>query len=137
MRIFINYDRDSHPDHDRARQYEKWLHLAGHGVFRDESGIPPGEGWALVIMHEIESCDVMVSLVSNSSLKSGWALNEIDLAQRLGKQIIPVLLEPLDSSLEFTAYRPRLMSIQHIRATGDPRRDRKEITAAIDGPETK
>lgn len=134
MLIFINYKQNVDPDHKLARLIEKWLKSSRHEVFRDEGGIRPGQKWAERIRQQVEKCDVMLSLISNQSLRSPWVLNEIDLANRLGKHIIPVLLQELDEDLEFEEYSPRFMGIQHYRMTGNDKKDRHEILDAIAVP---
>jgi hypothetical protein len=107
MRIFISYKRNREPDQSLARALETHLSRADHDVFRDETGIHSGTEWARRIQQSIATCDMFVSLVSNDSLESGWVLNEIDFARKRGKAILPILIEPLNESIEFQEYIPR------------------------------
>ncbi|HEV3142303.1 MAG TPA: TIR domain-containing protein [Gemmataceae bacterium] len=118
MKIFINYKRNIDPDHALARHLHQTLSANGHTVFRDETGIYSGGKWAEIIYNEIDKCEVVISLVSNVSLQSRWVLNEVDRALKLGKVVIPVLLEKLIDSLDFQEYNPRFRTVQHYTFTG-------------------
>jgi len=119
MRVFINYKQNAKPDHDLARELERVLTLSGYVVFRDETKLKAGDVWPERILEALSRCEVMLSLISNASMQSKWVLNEIDEAIRRHKNIIPIFLEDLQPDISFTAYRPRLGDVQHIRFNGE------------------
>ena len=134
MRVFINYKQKIDPDHSFAIALEKGLRAEGHHVFRDETNIVPSEEWPARLEKEIRSCDAMISLVSNASLRSKWVLNEIDLANRLSKRIVPVLIGEIEESLRFQALNPRFLSTQWLTATGDHEEDCNAIADVLREP---
>jgi hypothetical protein len=87
--VFISY---SHVDSDYVRRLKD--HLVAHrlDVWTDE-GIDYGTQWADVIETKIESCGVFVPVMTSSSRDAVWVGREIDLAQELGKRILPLLLD--------------------------------------------
>lgn len=131
MKIFVNYKQHSEPGHEFARRVAQRLRSEGHIVFRDETHLLPSEEWPARIETEVRSCDTMVSLLSNASLESKWVLTEIDLALKLKKRMLPVLLEDINESLQFRALSPRFMSTQWLRATGDVDKDLDAVAAAL------
>jgi hypothetical protein len=131
MQIFVNYKQHAEPDHEFARCIAERLRSEGHQVFRDESNIVPSEEWPPRIEKEVRACDTMVSLLSNAALQSKWVLNEIDLALKLKKRMLPLLLEEIDDSLHFQALIPRFMSIQWLTSSGDREKDLEAVCAAL------
>lgn len=131
MKIFINYKQNTDPDHALAKQLEEKLISEGHSVFRDESNIKASEAWPARLEKEVRACDSMVSLVSNKSLQSMWVLNEIDLAKKLNKMIVPVVLEEIEDSLRFQSLNPRFMSIQWIVLSNNWQRTIDEIAHTL------
>jgi len=59
-------------------------------------------------------------------------LNEIEYAQELGKDIVPVVLEALEGPLVFEEFKPRFRRTQRYTATGDDEKDRQAIVGAIE-----
>ncbi len=114
MLVFINYKQNIKPDHKLACEIESLLKSKGHFVFRDESVLQGGDHWPKKILNSLQKSDVVISLISNASMQSDWVLNEIDEAILLDKPLIPIMLETLDSRLNFMKYRPRFMDIQYI-----------------------
>jgi hypothetical protein len=131
MYVFINYKQNAKPDHNLAVELEKQLRDAGYNVFRDESRLKGGSRWPKEILQNLERADVMLSLISNASMKSAWVLNEIDEAVRLRKAVIPIMLEELDNDLNFMSYRPRFPDIQYIVFKGESTRLWKEVLEAL------
>lgn len=119
MLVFINYKQNAEPDHELAVKTEAFLKREGYIVFRDESKLKGGENWPEKIRKNLEKADAVVSFVSNASMKSKWVVNEIDEAISCKKPLIPIIVEILDSNLNFTKYRPRFADIQYIPYKGD------------------
>lgn len=131
MRIFVNYKQGVSPDHEFACDVEKALCADDHRVFRDETGLVPSEKWPARLEQEVRACDAMVSIVSNAALKSKWVLNEVDLAIELEKRIVPLILEEIDPSLQFQAFRPRFTGTQCMTATADRESDLKALVTVL------
>jgi hypothetical protein len=131
MLVFINYKQNAKPDHELAVKTEAFLKREGYAAFRDESKLKGGEDWPEKIRKNLEKSDVVVTFVSNASMKSKWVVNEIDEAIWLKKPLIPVIIETLDSNLNFTRYRPRFADIQYIPYKGDFEPLSNEILASL------
>jgi hypothetical protein len=131
VHVFINYKQQHNPDHEFAAYLEKRLLKDDHRVFRDESGLVPSEEWTQRLYDEVRSCDTLIAIVSNAALKSTWCLNEIDLARKLKKRILPIVMEDIDEPLDFQAFKPRFMLTQWYRATGDFDADANELAAIL------
>jgi hypothetical protein len=131
MLVFINYKQNAKPDHELAVKTEEFLKREGYAVFRDESKLKGGENWPEKICRNLEKSDVVVSFVSNASMKSKWVVNEIDEAIWRKKSLIPIIVETLDSNLNFTRYRPRFADIQYIPYKGDFEPLSNEILASL------
>jgi hypothetical protein len=131
MRIFINYKQNSDQDHKFAKLVEDRLRSEGHQVFRDETNLRPSEQWAKRLEDEVRSCNAMVSVVSNASLRSNWVLNEIDLALKLEKRMLPIIIEDIDESLRFQNFNTRFMSIQWLMNKGNLESLCDEAAAAL------
>jgi len=132
MDIFINYKQGAEPDHDFARHLEKALAVSGHRVFRDESQMRAGDVWADKLLRQLDSCGVVISLISDAAMQSKWVLNEIDRAIEKKKHVIPIMLEPISQDLMFTAYRPRLGDRHYISYSGDVQGVMAEVMRSLD-----
>jgi len=134
MRVFISYKQQVDPDHDFARHLERFLRQQGHGVFRDETGITPGEKWPERLRQEIRRCEVVLALISNASLQSDWFRTELNYARDKEKPIVPVLLQAegqIDEALKFTMLHPFFGHIQWYTATGDRDADVRAVAGML------
>jgi WD40 repeat protein len=86
--IFISY---SHHDHAYTARLTAYLRSLNITPWTDE-GIEHGADWARTIEANIESCAGFVPIMSIHSRQATWVRNEILLAQRLSKPILPLLL---------------------------------------------
>ncbi len=86
--IFVSY---SHADAEYVGRLKVHLVASGLAVWTDE-GIDYGSRWSMVIEKQIETCAVFVPVMTESSREAPWVNREIDLAQELGKPILPLLL---------------------------------------------
>ena len=91
--IFISYPRDNGCGQRLAEQIEQQLQAVELSVFRDVSGISPGEPWAKRLQSELLNSKLIVLVVSKKTDESDWVLNEINLAQKNQIFILPVLAE--------------------------------------------
>lgn len=106
-RLFISHS--SH-NNDRAVQVGDWLVANGwDDIFLDldpERGIVAGQRWKEALQKAAYRCEVVLALVSEEWLASGWCKSEIDAARLMGKKIIVALIGidkarvPLDLSDE-------------------------------------
>ena len=86
--VFVSYSRDDAAYVDRMVAH---LNAAGLRVWTD-LGIPAGADWARTIDRQIRASSVVVPVMSPQSRSSDWVANEIVLAQRLRKPVLPLLL---------------------------------------------
>ena len=88
--IFVSH---SSQDKAAARTVASALRRVGWTVWIDEAGIVGGKDWRGELVRALEETWVVVLLVSLQSMRSKWVIREVQAADRLGKQIIPVVLE--------------------------------------------
>ncbi|MCA6363502.1 MAG: toll/interleukin-1 receptor domain-containing protein [Bacteroidetes bacterium] len=94
-RVFISYARE---DKDAADRIADFLYGHGHEPFQDLRNIEPGEKWQIRTTNEMNSADVIVVLLSDTSLtKNGRIRFEFEQALQLhrskNKHIIPVRID--------------------------------------------
>ena len=88
--IFVSH---SSQDKRAARSVADALRRVGWTVWIDEAGIVGGKDWRGELVRALEETWVVVLLVCLQSMRSKWVIREVQAADRLGKQIIPVVLE--------------------------------------------
>lgn len=87
--VFLSY---SAQDALEARKLEYDLALAGIDVWSDRK-LQFGDDWRQVIAESLRSSEVILVLVSPSSLRSQWVTREWKTALMSSKRVIPVLRE--------------------------------------------
>jgi hypothetical protein len=106
----------SHASEDKrvVRHIVDGLRRSGWTVWIDDAEIPGGDEWSASLLRALESSWIVVLVVSNASMTSKWVRREIAAADRLGRRIIPVVIEnvPYPDDL-----RIRLAGVQQIDAT--------------------
>jgi hypothetical protein len=107
--IFISHSSE---DKIAARTIATYLRRADWTVWIDEAGIAGGKDWRQELVRALEQAWVVVLLVSLDSMRSKWVTREIQAADRLGKQIIPVVV---DEAPYPDALRMILVGVQQIR----------------------
>lgn len=88
LRVFI-----SHSDVDMvsARKLRNLLvQRANASVFTTED-LSAGEKWENKLRDQLSAADVVVALLTPTSVHSNWVLHEIGAAWALGKPIVPVI----------------------------------------------
>lgn len=90
MQLFISY---AHESIDNVIQTVDILAAGGHTVLFDNQ-LLPGQNWKRELGEAIARCDIFVYAMTTESLASEWCEWELATAVRLGKAVIPVLLEP-------------------------------------------
>jgi len=97
--IFISYANE---DRDRAAQLAAFLESVGWSVWWDRR-IPAGRTWRSLLEEALVGMRCMVVLWSEHSVKSPWVVEEAEEARRLGKTIVPVLIQRVEPPMGFRA----------------------------------
>ncbi len=87
-RIFISYSRD---DEAFARRLAADLDRLGADIWIDVDDIPPGMKWSTAIQQGLDSCDVMIVILSPDSMASINVEDEWQYFMDRGRPVIPVL----------------------------------------------
>jgi hypothetical protein len=87
--VFISY---SHKDKEYVHKLADAMQSEGFDVWIDDR-IDYGTRWPLVIETAIDSCDVFILIASTNSHNSASVQHEFIRAQRLEKQVFPILLD--------------------------------------------
>jgi hypothetical protein len=88
-RIYISYNSQ---DHELASSISAALKKRGHKVIIDVDSLRPSEDWRLTLNRGMESCDAVVSLITENSVKASYPMSEIGAARALKKVLIPVVI---------------------------------------------
>jgi len=86
--VFISYSRE---DVTYVEQLTRHLATAGIVAWTDRS-LEAGNPWGAVIEERITECGAFLVVMSPAAKATAWVDREIDLAQELGKPILPLLL---------------------------------------------
>lgn len=89
--VFISY---SSTDRERVLRIVGRLSRQAVDCWIDRNKIPGGSEWAGEITRNIKACQTLVLMATVRSLSSPNVGNEIGLAAKFGKNIMPVWLEP-------------------------------------------
>lgn len=90
--LYINYSRK---DIEFARRLTAEFPKYNLDFWVDWEGIPPTVDWWKEIERGIEEADCMLFLVSPDSVKSKICLQEIDVAVKNGKRIVPIAIREI------------------------------------------
>jgi TIR domain/Bacterial Ig-like domain (group 2) len=97
--IFISYANE---DRESAAQLAQMLETVGWQVWWDRR-IPAGRTWRSVLEDALRGMRCMVVLWSKDSVESPWVTEEAEEARRLGKTIVPVLIQRVEPPIGFRA----------------------------------
>lgn len=89
--IFVSYSRS---DEAFARKLGRALSDAGLDVWIDVEDIPAGMKWSSAIQHGLDNANLMIVIISPTSMESRNVEDEWQYYLDNNKPIIPVLLEP-------------------------------------------
>ncbi|CAI7975199.1 hypothetical protein FRAHR75_1730003 [Frankia sp. Hr75.2] len=130
MQVFLSY---STKDRDFARRLASDLERARLEVWLDEHALKVGTDLS-AIESAIRSADCLVVVLSTGSIGSEWVERELDLAERSGVRILPVLLEDVPG-----ARGARLSALSHadFRRPQDYRRAVHQLLATIEGHDVR
>ncbi|MFD8543455.1 TIR domain-containing protein [Streptomyces sp. NPDC059649] len=104
--VFLSYAAQ---DATEARRLEQELALTGIDVWSDRK-LKAGDQWTQVITEALESAEVILVLISPSSLASEWVTREWQVALMRSKRVIPVLV----NGATFADLPPALAEIQAV-----------------------
>jgi hypothetical protein len=97
--IFISYANE---DRDTAARFARLLESVGWRVWWDRR-IPAGRTWRSILEEALREMRCLVVLWSKNSVQSSWVTEEAEEARRLGKVIVPVLIERVEPPIGFRA----------------------------------
>ncbi|HLZ80196.1 MAG TPA: toll/interleukin-1 receptor domain-containing protein [Ktedonobacteraceae bacterium] len=119
--VFISYSRtdttlvDKLEDDLVARNFRPWV---------DRRRLEGGQEWLDVIQEAINSCDVLVVLLTPDAVRSKFVRMEYRYAQRKDKVVIPVLYRPCEIPID-------LIDIHHVNFEGSYETGLKELLSAL------
>lgn len=97
--IFISYSRH---DLQQVKPIKEEIErITGASCWMDLDGIESGEQFKKVIISAINSSDTLLFMLSNRSMRSEWALDELDFAKKKEKRLVIVYLEYVEQTDEF------------------------------------
>ena len=105
--IFISY---AHDDADLVFSDITRFHNDGYNIWYDE-GISTGHKWQREIQNALENCSLFITFISRNAVESENVRDEIFLAKRKSKRIIPIFIE--STELKY-GLKLRLRSLQSI-----------------------
>lgn len=91
--VFVSYAR---ADTTFAADLHEGIEARGISVFRDTVDTAVGEDWWRRLTDLITSADAVVFVLSKRSAASKVCAREVGLAEKLGKRIIPVVIEDVE-----------------------------------------
>jgi len=110
VQLFVSYARlDRLPVETLAIR----LRQVGADVWLD-SDLVGGQAWWDRILSHLRSCDAVVAVMSRAAIKSQTCRSEREYATRLGKSILPIVIEPMSAEM-FPADIARMQFIDYTR----------------------
>ena len=103
-KVFISH---SFSDNGLAREFANSLHQRGVKVWLDSNDLQSGRSWREGIEKALRESNVIVLLVTPDTIKRPNLFFEVGAAIGMGKPLIPVLSEDMDSALLPTSLRER------------------------------
>lgn len=97
--IFISYANE---DREAAAQLAGLLESVGWHVWWDRR-IPAGRTWRSVLEEALKDMRCMIVLWSQQSVDSPWVAEEAEEARKLGKMLVPVLIQRVEPPMGFRA----------------------------------
>ncbi len=86
--IFVSYHNE---DIHLARKVKKQFEAYGWSAFLASDDIRPSESWRDEILRHIDSCSVLIAVVTPRTTQSAWMNQEVGIAKGKGKRIISLL----------------------------------------------
>lgn len=85
--VFLSY---SHNDSAAAMKLKTAMQSLGYTVFYDQDSLEGSSNWKEAIAKSIANCKTLVFLQTADSVESKWCQREVNIADDLGKKILPV-----------------------------------------------
>jgi hypothetical protein len=122
--VFVSYSRtdDEGVSHIVAR-----LEQDGFNVWVDREEIKAGELWHEAIVQAIDNAYAFVLMISPDAVASDNVRKEVDLAEGAKKELVPVLLAPVDLPDNLRYQLARIEWIEYYR---DPEANYGELVKA-------
>jgi len=97
--IFISYANE---DREAAARLAELFESVGWSVWWDRR-IPAGRTWRSVLEDALKDMRCMIALWSRHSVESPWVAEEAEEARRLGKTLVPILIQRVEPPIGFRA----------------------------------
>jgi hypothetical protein len=95
--IFISYANE---DKETAARLAGFLESVGWSVWWDRR-IPAGRSWRSVLQEALKDMRCMIALWSRDSVESPWVAEEAEEARKLGKTLVPILIQRVEPPIGF------------------------------------
>jgi TIR domain/Bacterial Ig-like domain (group 2) len=95
--IFISYANE---DKETAARLAGFLESIGWSVWWDRR-IPAGRTWRAVLQEALRDMRCMIALWSQDSVESPWVAEEAEEARKLGKTLVPILIQRVEPPIGF------------------------------------
>ena len=123
--IFVSYSRI---DEEAVSHIVARLEQDGFNVWIDREEIKAGELWHETIVQAVDNAYAFVLMLSPGSAASENVRKEVDLAEGANKELIPVLLAPVNLPANL---RYQLAGIEWIEYYRDPEAKYSELVEAL------
>ena len=123
--VFVSYSRI---DGDVVDQLVARLEQDGFNVWIDREEVKAGELWHEMVVRAIENAYAFVLMLSPDSTASDNVRREVDLAEDANKEVVPVLLAPVELTANL---RYQLAGIEWIEYYHDPVAKYNELLKAL------
>ena len=100
-KIFLSYSRS---DSEYITQLSQELRAAGQEVWMDNK-IRTGQTWDQTVEQNIRNCEVLVVVMSKTSVASSNVMDEVSYGIGLNKIISPILIEECDVPMRLARYQ--------------------------------
>lgn len=90
---FISY---SHQNREICRQIAESMERTGEISVWYDNGLIPGEEYRKRIASTIRDADFFAVLLSETSVRSEWVLDEVEYAKKMRKKILPIYIEDVE-----------------------------------------
>ena len=97
--IFLSYANE---DREAAARLAELLESVGWSVWWDRR-IPAGRTWRSVLEDALKDMRCMIALWSHHSVESPWVAEEAEEARRMGKTLVPILIQRVEPPIGFRA----------------------------------
>jgi len=129
--IFVSYSRI---DGEAVDYIVARLEQDGFNVWIDHEEIKAGDLWQEAIVQAVDNAYAVVLMLSPGSVASDNVRKEVDLAESASKELVPVLLAPVELPAKL---RYQLAGIEWIEYYRDPEAKYRELLEALQAHQQK